>query len=143
MSRIKKPRTKRRTLPHGICALPIMFRFNAEDERLLQLVPHQELAKMIAGDGDATSWHTITARLNIGLTLARKLFGDPETIVMAHALDSICDVRDRFQRVGKYGVSGDEAKRIGAGLVLVDDLQKNCTRRECRDAINHVMGAMA
>lgn len=136
MARNKKPRKAHK--PQRDC-IPMTIRFNSDDERTLQLAPHQELAKMIAGDGDATSWHTITARLNIGLTLARKLFGDQETIVIAHALDSICDVRDRFQRVGKYGASGDEARYIGAGLVMVDDLQKNCTRRECRDAIEFVM----
>lgn len=135
MSRIKRPRNK----AHKPCrpSIPMTIRFNSADELILQLVPHQELAKLIAGDGDAVSWNTITARLNLGMTLAAGLFtGASQT--MTASLNAICDVRDRFQRVGKYGVSGNEAQMIGAGLVMCDELQKNCTRRELRAAIEYV-----
>ena len=134
MSRNKRPRKA-----HKPCAprIPICFRFNGDDERKLQLVPHQELAKLISGDGDASSWHTLTARLNIGLVLASANFPDAAQ-TMAAALNSICDVRERFQRVGKYGVSGDEARMIGAGLVLTDEMQLASTRRQMRDAIEFV-----
>ena len=134
MANNKRPRKA-----HKPCSprIPMTIRFNGEDERKLQLVPHQELAKLIAGDGDATSWHTITARLNTGLVLASAHFPDAAQ-TMAAALNAICDVRERFQRVGKYGVSGDEARMIGAGLVITDEMQLASTRRQMRDAVEFV-----
>lgn len=136
MGRNKKPRNKAHR--PGRACIPVMIRFNADDERILQLVPHQEFARMVRGEGEESSWHDVTCRLNIGMTLARQLFSDVETTTMEHALNSICDVRDRFTRVGKYGVSGYEASLIGAGLVLTDEMQLNCTRREMRDVIEYV-----
>lgn len=132
----KKPRKQHRQKP---CQIPVTIRFGADDERTLQLVPHQELALMTSGAGTAQSWHTITSRLNIGLQLAINLYTDAEQKTMARALDAICDVRERHKRIGKYGTSGDEARLIGAGLVLTDEMQKASTRREMREVVNYVM----
>jgi hypothetical protein len=135
MARNKKPRKRHIAKPHQ---LPVTIRFNADDERTLQLVPHQELALLMAGDGTEQSWHTITCRLNIGMTLARIRDTGEEIVTMAQALDAVCDVSDRFKRIGKWGASGEEAKLIGAGLVLTDDMQLDSTRREMRDAMKYV-----
>jgi hypothetical protein len=119
-------------------SVPMTIRFNSDCEMKLQLIPHQELAALIDGIGNETSWHTVTCRLNVGITMARNYFTDEAITVLALALDAIVDVRDRHTRVGKYGASSEEAKLIGAGLVLTDEMQKLCTRRQCRDAIEHV-----
>lgn len=131
----RKPRKRHKPKPHQI---PVAYRFGADDERTLQLIPHQELDRLRTGDADESAWHTITCRLNIGMVLARKLYTADAVVTMAQALDSVCDVRDRHKRIGKWGTSGEEAKRIGAGLVLTDDMQKASTRREMRDAMAHV-----
>lgn len=136
----KKPRKAHRPKP---AQLPVAYRFSSDDERTLQLIPHQELERLRTGEADESCWHTITCRLNIGMTLARRLYSADAVVTMAHALDAVCDVRDRFKRVAKWGLSGDEAKRIGAGLVLTDEMQKASTRRQMRDAINYVMKAAA
>lgn len=136
MSRQKKPRNKAHR-PSAPC-IPMIIRFDSEDERTLQLIPHTALAALKAGNATESDWHTLACRLNVGITMARTLFGQDVAMIMATALASVCDVRDRWKRVGKYGANAQEIKEIGAGLVLADDMQRSSTRREMRDALVHV-----
>lgn len=136
MAANKKPRKRHIPKPHQI---PVLIRFGADDERTLQLVPHQALERLINKESGESDWHTITCRLDIGLMLAKNHFTDTEQQVMVQALSAICDVSDRFKRVGLYGTSEIEAKSIGAGLVLTDEMQLNTTRRQMRDVIEFVM----
>lgn len=140
MSRAKPKRSKAYTLRPA--RLPMTIRFNSEDERTLKLIPHTALFAIVAGAATEQDWHTIACRLNVGITLARTLFNHDAAMCLATALAAICDVRERWQRVGKYGATEPERERIGAGLVLTDDMQKACTRREMRDATVHVYRAV-
>jgi hypothetical protein len=120
-------------------AIPIAFRFNADDERTLQLVPHTELLKLKMGSADESSWHGLTCRLNIGMTLAHMGEQSDEAKRAMHAsLEAMRSVLARNRETGKWGATGSELTAIGDGLVLTDEMQKGSTRRVLRDAMHVV-----
>jgi hypothetical protein len=120
-------------------AIPIAFRFNSEDERTLQLVPHTELLKLKMGSGDSQAWNTIVCRLNIGMTLAHMGEQSDEAKRAMHAsLEAMRSVLARNRETGKWGATGSELTAIGDGLVLTDEMQKGSTRRVLRDAMHVV-----
>lgn len=122
-----KPRKKYR--PKAGRTLPINIRFGADVEHTLQFVPHAELEKVRLGTSDEASMHTIIFRINIGYTLAGEFFEGGRD-VMEKALAAVKAMRERFERTGKVGATGEEFFAIGDGLNLTDEMQKQCTRRE-------------
>lgn len=136
MSRPKPKRTKAyRPCPQK---LPMTIRFDSDDERALQLIPHTSLKALADGVAEEADWHTLACRLNVGYTLAKDYFSEEASGALKTALYAIREVRDRHERVGKWGATPDELARIGDGLVITDDAQKACTRRELRNVMVHV-----
>jgi hypothetical protein len=136
----KKPRKPRKYIPK---VLPLTIRHNAEAETALQLGPHSELMKLREGYGDEGSWNTIVARLNIGL-VAANADGKPEQAKQIRiGLDAMLKVQERFDKSGKYGLSGQELRNIGDGLVLTDNLQLSLTRKQFAQAIDYVFQQVA
>ena len=129
----KKPRKQqeRRKL-----TIPIVFRQSSEAEIALQLVPHTELLKMREGIGDEESWNTLTCRLNIGVTAARQNGKDYAAI--DRGLDAMIRVWRRFEDTGRFGLSGDDLRDIGDGLVATDEIQLAVTRRKFNEAVEYV-----
>lgn len=135
-------RKKRIPLPF---MLPKVFRFNQEAETNLQLIPHQELDSLVRGVGNEASFHTLAARLNVGSIAIRWHWGAhlEAVAVMDAALAAVVGVGTRGHESGKWGVSGDEYRAIGAGLNLTDEAQKNLTRRQFGDALEYVFKVAA
>jgi len=135
MANNKRPR---KAYKQKLTGLPVVLRFNAEIERGLQLIPHAELLKLKSGEADEQTWHTLICRLNVGVTVAKNR-GIPEAMQCArNGLDALLAVRERHNKTGAWGASGDELNAIGEALVLTDDLQTTSTRRELRTAVNYV-----
>lgn len=135
MANNKKPR--KRHIPRRNI-LPMTIRHNAQSEQTLQLVPHTELMKFREGIGDEIGWNTITARLNVGLVAAYQADFDPEYFLLMGSLKAIVNVRERFLKTGRWGLSGDDLKSIGDGLVATDNLQLSITRKQLSKAIDYV-----
>jgi hypothetical protein len=117
--------------------LPINMRFNADVENKLQLIPHDSLANFKHGHQTEPDWHTLAARCNLGSTLARDHF-DEATQVMNAAIEALASSWERFKRLGRMGMTGAEYNAVAAALVLTDDMQKLCTRRELDSAMTTV-----
>lgn len=136
MSASKKPRKK--YIPK-LPRIPVIFGITQDASRDLQLVPHAELLKLRNGLADEPTWHTLVCRLNVGMTIAHQgKQNDEVKKTMAESLQAMRDVWVRHEKTSKWGASGEELKAIGDGLVLTDDLQNVSTRRELREAVNHV-----
>ena len=135
MANSKRPRKQYRQKHIG---LPVTIRFKKEDECTLQLVPHAELLKLKSGEADEQTWHTLIARLNVGMVVSNMREIAEGAKCARNGLDALLAVRERYRKTGKWGVSGDEALAIGDALVLTDDLQKTSTRRLLRDAMRYV-----
>ena len=131
----KKPRKPRKYVPK---TLPLTIRHNEESETALQLAPHAALMKMREGYGDEQSWHTIVARLNIGLVAANNNGKEDQAKEIRKGLDAMLKVQARYDKTGKWGLSGSDLKEIGDALVLTDNLQLSLTRKQFAKAIDYV-----
>lgn len=131
----KKPRKPKKFVPK---TLPLTIRHNAESETALQLAPHAELMKLREGYGDIESWHTIVARLNIGLVAANAAGKEDQAKDIRIGLDAMLKVQARYDKTGKWGLSGSDLREVGDGLVLTDNLQLSLTRRQFAQAIDYV-----
>ena len=129
----KKPRKKQVRRP---LVLPMTIRHSAEADTALQLAPHAELMKLREGFGDEGSWHTLVCRLNVGLTVAWQ--NNLDNNVMRKGLDAMINVRERHNKSGKWGVSGDDLREVGDALVATDNLQLSLTRKQLNKAIEYV-----
>jgi hypothetical protein len=131
----KKPRKPKKFVPK---TLPLTIRHNAESETALQLAPHAELMKLREGYGDIESWHTIVARLNIGLVAANAAGKEDQAKDIRIGLDAMLKVQARFDKSGKWGLSGSDLREVGDALVLTDNLQLSLTRKQFAKAIDYV-----
>ena len=129
----KKPRKRSTIKPRSI---PITIRHNEEAETALQLAPHAELLKLREGIGDEQGWHTLVARLNIGLVAAWQNNQPNDRI--KKGLDAMLKVQERHGKTGKWGVSGNDLAEIGEALVQTDNLQLSLTRKQFALAIRYV-----
>ena len=116
---------------------PINMRFSQATETKLQLIPHDALANFKAGRQTEPDWHTLAARCNLGSVLAAEHFPDAVTAIEP-ALEALRTSWERFTRLGKMGMTGEEYNAIATALVLTDDMQKQCTRRELDAAMTKV-----
>lgn len=129
----KKPRKKQTKVRAGI---PLTIRHGADEETALQLTPHMELMKFREGIADDQSWHTITARLNVGLTAAWQ--NDLEMDVFRRGLDAVINVRERHKKSGRWALTGDDYRDIGEALTETDNLQLSLTRKQFAKSIEYV-----
>lgn len=124
--------------PPGFMTIPAMFRYSQQEETALQLVPHSELDKFRHGLGDEVAWNTLAFRLNWGYVMADE-FGDEPRAVMVEGLNAIRAIRERNERLQKWGCTGDEFFAIGEALNLTDEMQQKTTRKEQLDAIRKTL----
>lgn len=117
--------------------LPISMRFSQATETKLQLIPHDALANFKAGRQTEPDWHTLAARCNLGSVLAGEYFHDAVPATEA-ALEALRSSWERFGRLGKLGMTGEEYNAIATALVLTDEMQLQCTRRELDAAMTKV-----
>lgn len=138
MPKSSKPRKAyRQKYPKG--QLPITIRHSASADRMLQMVPQQDLERFRTGDADEYTINTLTLRLNWGYVMSGEVFDNPEVLeVMELGLAAIRSVKARFERIGKCGATGQEFHAIGLALNHTDEMQKAATRREQRDALDLV-----
>ena len=134
----KKPR-KRKTQKASL--LPITIRHSEETEIALQLAPHAELMKFREGIATEESWHTIVARLNVGLVALQQNHG--QTKAVEAALNAMIKVKERNQKTGKWILSGQDYKEIGLGLGDTDSAQLSLTRKQFAKAIEYVFKTAA
>jgi hypothetical protein len=131
----KKPRKAKKYIPRTI---PLTIRHSEETETALQLAPHAELMKLREGYGDEFSWNTIVARLNIGLVAANAAGKPDQAKEIRIGLDAMLKVQARFDKSGKWGLSGSDLRQVGDALVLTDNLQLSLTRKQFAQAIDYV-----
>ena len=134
----KKPRKKYR--PKEIPLLPKVFRQTPEVDRMLKMIPQQELQSLRDNTADKGTWNTLTCRLDWGLFMAIDHFDNIDANdAIIDALDSMRSIKARYERIGKWGMTGEEFLNIGAALNLVDDMQTQTTRREQEDSFDAMM----
>jgi hypothetical protein len=136
----KKPRKayKPKT-PAGFMRLPSTIRYSQANETQLQLVPHAELEKFRRGLADEYAWNTLAFRLNWGYVMADDFMEAEARAVMEQGLAAIRSVKARHERLGQWGMAGEEFTQVGDALNLTDQMQQRTTRKEQHAAIEKVV----
>lgn len=136
----KKPRKKH--VPKPNLQSPMMFGIAPEGKQAMKLIPHTALDTFRTGSADEDKWHTVCARLNLAYVMAKSHeWGmDLESDSRA-ALDAIVAVMERKNRIGKFGMTGDELKIIGQALNNADEMENCLTRKELYACYKEVMKA--
>lgn len=143
LNRAQRRAMKKAKLPrrgHGHIQLPINIRFNSADETKLQLVPLELAMNFIEGTADESTWHTVMLRINWGRFLARDHFPDVEP-ALVEAQMAMREILARNERTGKWGAAKPEYDSIYEALRISNEMQKQCSRRELRDALEAVYAA--
>ena len=136
----KSSKPKKKYKPKVMRDLPINIRFSKDTELKLSLIPHECLRNFKEGRQTESDWHVLASRVNLGSTLVRNHFPDNEDAVNVAnlALEALLSSWDRYRRLGKVGMTGEEYNRIADAINLTDDMQAMCSRRELDEAMNQV-----
>lgn len=121
----------------GHIQLPINIRFSAGHETDLMLVPLQCLERLRDGTADESDWHTTILRLNWARLLNKANFTEGEYLI-AQAQDAMRAIKARGDEYGSWSASTPENSVIHDALVLCNQMQLQCTRRELRDSLQAV-----
>lgn len=134
MPKSKKPRKPyRRKYVDG--QLPITIRHSSSADNMLKMIPHSDIEKLRDGTADEYVVNTLTFRLNWGYVMAGEYFDTPEARACTEAgLAAIRSIKERHERLGKWGCTGPEFVAMGQALNLTDEMQAQTTRRQQRDA---------
>lgn len=134
----KKPRKQMK--PRKALLRPMTIGIDDAGKQAMKLIPHAEFEKLRMGIATEESWHTITARLNLGYIMATTHeWGIDLKPECKQALDAVVSVMERKNRTGVFGISGDESKLIGQVLNNCDDMEMELTRKELYACYQEVM----
>lgn len=103
----------------------------------LKLVPHQCL-EALKSYGHEVDWHTLVARLNLGLVVARRHFPMAET-ALSDALDAMVEIRQRADFFKRWSALPEQVPVIGEALNLTDEMETQVTRNEFKAAWEEVL----
>jgi hypothetical protein len=121
---------------HRVAATPIMVAASQDCNRVLKLIPHQELDLIRRGIGNRESIDVLASRISWASVLADQVeFSEDPAPVICAGLDALRSVKARSVDTGRFGATGDELKALGAALTLTDDMHDATTRRQHRDAL--------
>lgn len=126
----------------GHIQLPVNMRFSAENETQMMLIPTQCANRLLDGSGDESDWHSAMERINLGRILNTDHFTDGEDAFEAARLEMRA-CREIGESTGKWSITEAQNAVINTALVLVNQMQTQCSRRELRDALHKMLGINA
>lgn len=121
----------------GHIQMPITMRFSAEDETKLMLEPIKCAERLRDGTAEEGDWHAVILRLNWGRLLNKAVFNEGESL-LAEAQDAMRAIKSRGLQYGTWSASTPEYNTIKTALIICNQMQAKCTRRELRDALQAV-----
>lgn len=128
----KKPRKKHRPAGRVSANRIKAFRYNSDADFWLKHMPHQALEALRNGTIDAAMHNMLVIRVLLGRQIVEDHLVDPGEArqIMAAGVAAVESVAARYDRLGRFGATGEELRQIGDALNLCDDLQDITTRRE-------------
>lgn len=121
----------------GHIQLPINMRFSAVDETKLMLEPIKCAERLRDGTAEEGDWHAVILRLNWARILNKDNFEQGEEVI-AKAQDAMRAIKARGLQYGSWSASTPEFNAVHDALVICNQMQTMCTRRELRDALQAV-----
>jgi len=111
--RSARPRKPHRRKPIGRPVGPTMA-------GRLAIVPHLALAAIERGAGDEQHDHTLAAYLNMGWIAAKNAGRDEDAKAIGRGLEAVRGMRARHERIGRYGLTGEEIQELRAAVTTAD-----------------------
>lgn len=136
----KKAKPPRRGAGH--VQLPINMRFSAENETAMMLVPTQCAARFLDGTADESDWNALTHRLNWARLLNEKHYAEGLQAFI-DAQQVMAGVKPRGLAEGVWSITAEQHAALETALALANQMQKQCNRRELRDALSETYGEYA
>lgn len=124
----------------GYIELPITFRFSDKDETSLILQPMLCAEKLRDGTAEEPDWHTVVLRLNWARLLNQNNFNEGEDCI-AQAQEAMKAIKAVGDSSGIWKAEPEQFSAISEALAMAIEMQKLCTRRELRDALEAVYEA--
>ena len=121
----------------GHIQLPINMRFSAQDETRLMQTPIESAERLRDGTADEIDWHTVMERLNLARVLNKANFDQGEQQIEA-GQNAMRAIKARGLQYESWTASTPEFNTISMALVLCNQMQTMCTRRELRDSLQAV-----
>lgn len=121
----------------GHIQISITMRFSAEDETKLMLEPIKCAERLRDGMAEEGDWHAVILRLNWARLLNKANFDQGEDLI-EKAQDAMRAIKARGLQYDSWSASTPEFNAIHEALILCNQMQTMCTRRELRDALQAV-----
>lgn len=137
----KKPRKKHKPAGRASANRIKAFRYNADASFWLKHMPHQALEALRTGKADADLHNMLVIRVLWGARIVEDHLADPGEArqIMAAGVAAVESVAARYDRLVRFGATGEELRQIGDALNLCDDLQDITTRREQESSLAAVL----
>lgn len=126
----------------GHIQMPITMRFSAQDETQMMLVPIQSADKFLASTAEESDWHTVMMRINWARLLNEAHFDEGVQEFEAARL-VMRAVKPEGLAEGIWSMTTDQHDTVNTALVLANQMQKQCTRRELQASLKEMLGANA
>jgi hypothetical protein len=112
--------------------LPPIYRMSAEHESKMIHQFHAALATVLAGQAVLADFSNLALRINMGRTMAMHFFKEEEANeLLKNGQLALREVFLRKQnKTGTFVMKAEEHQLIKDCLLLTDDMQKQCKRRE-------------
>ena len=126
----------------GHIQLPINVRFGAEDETQMMLIPVQSANKFLDGSAKEADWHTVMMRINWARLLNEAHFNEGVQEFEAARL-VMRAVKPAGVADGIWTMTSEQHEAVNTALVLANQMQTQCTRRELQASFKAMLGANA
>lgn len=115
-----------------------------EDQTALQLIPHSALDNFRRGAVQDGDFDTLAMRVNwCKVTALDARLGDDVMAVAEAGVQAMLSVQERYDRLGRWGMTGPEMTAVGACLNLMDDMQVSSRRVDVLRTMRKVFAVAA
>ncbi len=107
---------------------------DAGQQRDLSLPPRAALVAIRNGVGTIEHFGDLAATVNVTLICGERIGKQSESVAL-DARDALWQVRQRFDRVGRWGFGAGELEALGASLDLYESILQHITAGQYRAAV--------
>jgi len=145
-AKFKRPHVDRnRVNPHAVLA-PVQRSRDFDDEEAAQLSNEVRLAwyKLTNGMGTTDDFDMVSNALNVAVIRAGQIKnGDPAVQLVSEAMQSLLEMRARFERTERFGADAHAMQTMPPALDFYDELLRLSTPMQMTAALKESLECMA
>ena len=109
-----------------------------DQKRDLGIAYRIQLQAMLRGAGTEEAWSTLACSINVAMVLSEHGIVANAGHCIKRSQDALILCRDRSNKVGKWGFTGDEAKAVMRACAIHDEQLELATKAQITSALNDV-----